>query len=72
MPSSGTSWRILRRIRAAPLDKEEPRISIPRIPLNRGAATLYLPSLSLLSVSGLAQAVVQVSHPIPLNDLRVL
>jgi hypothetical protein len=28
--------------------------------------------LVLLSVSGLAQAVVQVSHPIPLNDLRVL
>ena len=25
-PSSGTSWRILRRLRVVPLDKEEPRI----------------------------------------------
>ena len=41
--------------------------------VNKGAATLYLLHLVLLGVSGLTQAVVQVSHPIPLNDLlRVL
>ena len=40
--------------------------------VNKGTATLYLLHLVLLGVSGLTQAVVQVSHPIPLNDLRVL
>ena len=50
------------------------RINILGTWVNRGAATLpYIClHLVLLSVSGLAQAVVQVCHPIPLNDLRVL
>jgi hypothetical protein len=34
MPSSGAWWRTRRRLRAAPLDKEEPRISLPRTPVN--------------------------------------
>jgi hypothetical protein len=36
MPSSGAFWRIRRRRRAEPLDKEEPRIPLPRTPVNRG------------------------------------
>jgi hypothetical protein len=36
MPSSGPSWRIRRGPRAAPLDKEEPRIPLPRTPVNKG------------------------------------
>jgi hypothetical protein len=35
MPSSGASWRTRERIRAAPLDKEEPRIPLPRIRINK-------------------------------------
>jgi hypothetical protein len=36
MPSSGASWQICRRLRAAPLDKEEPRKSIPRTQVKKG------------------------------------
>ena len=35
MPSSGAFWRIRTQPRAAPLDKEEPRIPLPRTPVNR-------------------------------------
>jgi transposase len=35
MPSSRASWQIRRGLRAAPLDKEEPRIHIPRTRVNR-------------------------------------
>jgi hypothetical protein len=35
MPSSGPSLRTRRRLQAAPLDKEEPRITIPRNPVNK-------------------------------------
>src|SRR5215212_2502942 len=34
MPSSGAFWRIRRQPRAAPLDKEEPRMPIPRDRVN--------------------------------------
>jgi transposase len=36
MPSSRASWQIRGRLRAAPLDKEEPRIPIPRTSVNKG------------------------------------
>jgi transposase len=36
MPSSRAWWQTRGRLRAAPLDKEEPRIPIPRTPVNRG------------------------------------
>jgi hypothetical protein len=36
MPSSGASWRTRRRLLAAPLDKEEPRTSLPRTRVNKG------------------------------------
>ena len=35
MPSSRASWQIRGRLRAAPLDKEEPRILIPRTRVNK-------------------------------------
>ena|SRR5215210_1376028 len=36
MPSSRASWQTRGRLRAAPLDKEEPRIPIPRTSVNKG------------------------------------
>jgi hypothetical protein len=48
------------------------RIPLLRTRVNRARLPYICLHLVLLSVSGLAQAVVQVSHPIPLNDLRVL
>jgi hypothetical protein len=33
--SSGAAWRIRRRLRAAPLDKEEPRTHLPRTRVNK-------------------------------------
>jgi hypothetical protein len=38
MPSSGASWRTRERIRAAPLDKEEPRTQLLDNSVNRPAA----------------------------------
>jgi hypothetical protein len=35
MPSSRASWQICRRLRAAPLDKEEPRIPLPGTWVNK-------------------------------------
>jgi transposase len=40
MPFSGASWRIRSHLRAAPLDKEEPRITLPRTRVNRGVGGL--------------------------------
>jgi hypothetical protein len=36
MPSSRASWRIRKCPRATPLDKEEPRMPIPRNTVNKG------------------------------------
>jgi hypothetical protein len=55
-----------------PRQREVRRIPLIRTRVNRGGLPYICLHLVLLSVSGLAQAVVQVSHPIPLNDLRVL
>src|SRR5215203_5403839 len=35
-PSSGASWQTRKPLRTAPLDKEEPRIPIPRTPVKKG------------------------------------
>src|SRR5215208_7908949 len=52
MPSSGASWRTRERIRAAPLDKEEPRTHPARSTVSRHervtARAALVPSLKLL------------------------
>jgi hypothetical protein len=40
MPSSGASWQIRRRLLAAPLDKEEPRMNLLRDRVNKRDARL--------------------------------
>jgi hypothetical protein len=48
-PSSGASQRTRRRLRAAPLDKEEPRIPIPRTRVNKPVYTICRPLVTASS-----------------------
>jgi hypothetical protein len=57
MPSSGASWLIRWCLLAAPLDKEEPRIPIPRTPVNRRKKGRGHSTTALLVLRGAATGV---------------
>ncbi len=51
MPSSGASWRTRERIRAAPLDKQEPRSERKRTSSTEFALIGLLGSFALMELS---------------------